>query len=137
MPLVSTRIIQCYRCRAARLQPAPSSSLLRLRSTPRRGRPLLGAPLVRSAGSMSASTKARRDPNTLSNYDGWRTRHTAATFDVVFAEQRLKGRVSLQLESTSEAETDEIVLDSSYLDIAQVTVDGEVSRRHPRPLPDP
>jgi leukotriene-A4 hydrolase len=77
---------------------------------------------------MSASVNAPRDPNTLSNYNKWRTTHTAATFDVVFAEQRLKGSVSLQLQSITDAGTDEIILDSSYLDIAQVQVNDELAK---------
>lgn len=57
-----------------------------------------------------------------------RTTHTTANFDVLFHEQRLKGSVSLRLKSITRAETKEIILDSSHLDISEVRVNGEVSK---------
>jgi leukotriene-A4 hydrolase len=66
-----------------------------------------------------------RDPNTLSNYHNFRTRHTKARFEVDFKESVLKGGVVLALESLAEKETKEIVLDTSYLDIKKITVDGQ------------
>ncbi len=51
-----------------------------------------------------------RDPNTLSNYNAWRTKHTTADFEVDFAGQRLTGAVHLTLESL--ANEKQIILDT-------------------------
>jgi leukotriene-A4 hydrolase len=77
---------------------------------------------------MTTTINPPRDPNTLSNYNNWRTTHTTANFHVLFDEQRLKGSVSLRLKSITDAETNEIILDSSYLDISQVKVNDQVSK---------
>lgn len=66
-----------------------------------------------------------RDPNTLSNYHNFVTRNTSATFDIDFEKKVLKGNVVLTLESLTEKETKEIVLDTSFLDITDVKVNGE------------
>lgn len=66
-----------------------------------------------------------RDPNTLSNYTAWRSRHIAADFEIDFANKRLTGNVIHQLLSKTRAETKEILLDTSFLDISQVKVDGQ------------
>jgi leukotriene-A4 hydrolase len=77
---------------------------------------------------MNTTTSPLRDPNTLSNYNDWRTTHTTADFHVLFDEQRLKGRVSLDLTSITDAETTEIILDSSHLNISEVKVNGQLSK---------
>ena len=69
-----------------------------------------------------ATINAPRDPNTLSNYNNWRTEHTVANFEILFDDQRLKGNVLLTLRSITDAETKEIVLDTSYLDVSDVKV---------------
>jgi len=61
-----------------------------------------------------------RDPNTLSNYHEWRTKHTIANFTVDFAKQCLRGSVILELESQTDKASKEIILDSSYLDLAGI-----------------
>ncbi|KAF2019363.1 putative leukotriene A-4 hydrolase like protein [Aaosphaeria arxii CBS 175.79] len=66
-----------------------------------------------------------RDPNTLSNYHNFITRHTSASFDIDFEKRVLKGGVVLTLESLTDAETKEIVLDTSFLDISDVKIDGQ------------
>ncbi|RKF51371.1 Leukotriene A-4 hydrolase-like protein [Golovinomyces cichoracearum] len=65
-----------------------------------------------------------RDPNTLSNYNYWRTKHTIVNFTIDFQKERLLGNVSLHLESLTEKESEEIVLDSSYLDINSISIKG-------------
>jgi hypothetical protein len=40
-----------------------------------------------------------RDPNTLSDYNNWRTTHTATHIHILFDEHRLKGSVTLNLKS--------------------------------------
>lgn len=69
-----------------------------------------------------------RDPNTLSNYNNFRTTHTTANFDILFDQQQLVGNVVLKLKSITNAETREIVLDSSHLDIREVKVNGKTSK---------
>ena len=71
-----------------------------------------------------ATTTLPRDPNTLSNYNNWKTKHTIAELAIDFKKQRLHGTVTLQLESLTEKESEEIVLDSSFLDVQNVTVNG-------------
>ncbi|RMZ73555.1 leukotriene A-4 hydrolase [Pyrenophora seminiperda CCB06] len=67
-----------------------------------------------------------RDPNTLSNYHNFATRHTSVDFDVDFSGKRLFGSVVLVLEGLVEGEgVEEVVLDSSFLDISVVEVDGK------------
>lgn len=53
---------------------------------------------------------APRDPNTLSNYNAWRTKHTTADFEVDFDGKQLTGAVHLTLESL--ANEKEIILDT-------------------------
>ncbi|EHL01211.1 Metalloproteases (zincins), catalytic [Glarea lozoyensis ATCC 20868] len=72
----------------------------------------------------SASINMPRDPNTLSNYNNWRTKHTIADLDIDFKQQRLTGTVTLQLESITEKESEEIILDTSFLDIQEISVNG-------------
>lgn len=56
-----------------------------------------------------------RDPNTLSNYHNFKTTHTAVHFDIDFDKKRLYGNVILSLQSLTEAETSDIILDTRYL----------------------
>ncbi|RDL37711.1 Leukotriene A(4) hydrolase [Venustampulla echinocandica] len=69
-----------------------------------------------------------RDPNTLSNYNNWVTKHTIADLAIDFKKQRLTGTVTLQLESTTEKESEEIILDTSFLDVQEISVDGSKSK---------
>ena len=66
-----------------------------------------------------------RDPNTLSNYSCFRTTHTVANFDIDFERKNLSGNVVLKLKCLNKTDKpDEILLDTSYLDIEGVHVDG-------------
>ncbi len=65
-----------------------------------------------------------RDPNTLSNYNYWKTKHTIADLAIDFKKQRLTGSVTLQLDSLTEKASEEITLDTSFLDITEITVNG-------------
>jgi leukotriene-A4 hydrolase len=76
------------------------------------------------AKKAAASIHQPRDPNTLSNYNAWRTRTTKAEFTIDFDAKRLKGRVSLALNNLAKSER-KIVLDTSYLDVSGVMVSGE------------
>lgn len=66
------------------------------------------------------ATSKIRDPNTVSNYDKFRTRHITANFKIDFERKRLEGEVALRLEILEKA--GEVVLDTSYLDLEEVTV---------------
>jgi leukotriene-A4 hydrolase len=56
-----------------------------------------------------------RDPNTLSNYHNFVTRHTSVDFDIDFQKKRLFGSVVLTLECLTDEEVKEVVLDSRYV----------------------
>ncbi|MCJ1473190.1 hypothetical protein MMC13_001841 [Lambiella insularis] len=60
-----------------------------------------------------------RDPNTLSNYNDFRTVHTLADLNIDFSEKKLCGSVTLILNVIGE-HTEEIVLDTSFLKVHSV-----------------
>ncbi|KAH8671150.1 leukotriene A-4 hydrolase [Xylariales sp. PMI_506] len=70
---------------------------------------------------------AQRDPNTLSNYGAWRTKHTTVDFRLDFDNQRLAGSVSLDLESLTDKESREIILDTNFLTVSSVKVNSSDS----------
>lgn len=53
-----------------------------------------------------------RDPNTLSNYNNFVTKHTIANFEINFEKRVLEGNVKLSLESITEGEINRIILDT-------------------------
>jgi leukotriene-A4 hydrolase len=65
-----------------------------------------------------------RDPNTLSNYNNWTTKHTKAELAIDFENQKLTGNVTLDLESITDSESEEIILDSSYLNVTDIFLNG-------------
>ncbi|KXX73682.1 Leukotriene A-4 hydrolase [Madurella mycetomatis] len=69
-----------------------------------------------------------RDPNTLSNYSEWRTKHTTANLKVDFTDRCLRGSVILELESQTDRASREIVLDSSYLSVSSVKLNSDPSQ---------
>lgn len=81
--------------------------------------------MTRAIVSRSANSTTLRDPNTLSNYDKFVTRHTTTNFTIDFAKSQLKGTVQLTLERL--ASSDEVVLDTSFLKINGLKVDGKES----------
>ncbi|KAH8202299.1 hypothetical protein TruAng_003576 [Truncatella angustata] len=75
--------------------------------------------------SSGTTTKmAPRDPNTLSNYNEWLTKHTTVNFRVNFEKQRLEGSVQLDLESLTDRESKEIVLDTNHLHVSSVKLNS-------------
>lgn len=62
----------------------------------------------------NVSINSPRDPNTLSNYNNWKTTHTSVDFRINFERKTLSGEVKLNLQSITDAETREIVLDTRY-----------------------
>ena len=73
---------------------------------------------------MASTTRAPRDPNTLSNYNNFLTTHTTANLTIDFEQKKLKGNVTLNLKSITDAATREILLDTSHLDVNDVKIDG-------------
>lgn len=69
-----------------------------------------------------------RDPNTLSNYNNWRSTHVTANFEILFDQKKLAGNVVHKFESITDGESREIILDTSHLDIGTVKVDGQPSK---------
>jgi leukotriene-A4 hydrolase len=53
-----------------------------------------------------------RDPNTLSNYHNFVTRHTSVDFEIDFEKRILSGAVELEFESLTDDHVAQIVLDS-------------------------
>lgn len=76
-----------------------------------------------AAEKAAASIHQPRDPNTLSNYNAWKTKHTTANFEIDFEAKKLKGSVELTLKKLADHEP-KIVLDTSFLNISSVHVDG-------------
>ena len=72
-----------------------------------------------------ASLSKMRDPNTLANYDSYRTTHTVTNFDIDFDKRCLSGNVILNLKCQNLVEKPDILLDTSHLDIGGVKLDGE------------
>ena len=68
-----------------------------------------------------------RDPNTLSNYGHFLTTHTVVRLAINFDDRKVSGDVVLKLKSITDAESKEIVLDTSYLAVEDVTVEGRDS----------
>ncbi|RMY92572.1 hypothetical protein D0862_09437 [Hortaea werneckii] len=71
------------------------------------------------AKEAAANIHQPRDPNTLSNYNAFRTKHTEADFEIDFNAKRLKGIVHLTLEKLAK-DASKVILDSSYLEVSSV-----------------
>ena len=70
-----------------------------------------------------------RDPNTHANYDKFITRHVTANLSIDFESKRVAGVVSLHLDSTtSNDNTRELLLDTSFLDVQGTIVNGDDSK---------
>ncbi|KAL2824679.1 leukotriene A-4 hydrolase [Aspergillus cavernicola] len=69
-----------------------------------------------------------RDPNTLSNYNNWICTHTTANFEIFFEQKKLIGNVIHKLRSITNAETEEIILDSNHVDIGEIQVAGSPAK---------
>lgn len=78
--------------------------------------------------SVRTMTTNPRDPNTLSNYNNWRSTHITANFDILFDQKKLVGNVVHQFKSITDGESREIILDTSHLDIGTVKVDGQPTK---------
>ncbi|EAU32245.1 conserved hypothetical protein [Aspergillus terreus NIH2624] len=77
--------------------------------------------------TMATTINPPRDPNTLSNYNNWLSTHITANFDILFDQKKLVGNVIHKLKSITNAESTDIVLDTSHVDVTDVKVDGKPS----------
>lgn len=87
--------------------------------------------------SFNFDTMANRDPTTLSNYSAWRTKHTTVDFKLDFEQKYLKGTATLQLESQTDRESKEVVLDTRFIDVKAVHVNSADSKWELKPHTDP
>lgn len=85
----------------------------------------------------------KRDPSTASNYDVWRTQHTTASLKIDFDAQVLRGHVvfdfARQPPAASQATTaaGEIILDTSFVDVRAVSIDGKAAPFEVKPRAGP
>ena len=77
---------------------------------------------------MASIVNPPRDPNTLSNYNNFVTTHTIANLGIHFEKRCVSGNITLKLKSITDAATKEIVLDTSFLNIKDVVVNGRASK---------
>ncbi|KAJ6443294.1 leukotriene A4 hydrolase [Purpureocillium lavendulum] len=87
--------------------------------------------------TITAAMAAKRDPTTLSNYGAWRTKHTTVDFKLDFDAKRLKGSVILQLESQTDRQSSEVVLDTRFVHVSSVNVNAKDSKWELKPHSDP
>lgn len=70
-----------------------------------------------------------RDPNTLSNYNVWRTKHVTADLELEFANNRCVGTIKMELERLEKGQgSGKVVLDTSFLDIQEVKLAGKKAK---------
>ena len=69
-----------------------------------------------------------RDPNTLSNYHNFLTTHTEVNFNIDFEKRNISGNVALTLKSITDAAAKEILLDTSFLNVKDVVLDGKTPK---------
>lgn len=80
---------------------------------------------IQSLRKMTSIVNPPRDPNTLSNYNNFLTIHTTVNFNIDFEKKNIGGRVALTLESITDAAAKEILLDTSFLTVKDVVMDGK------------
>ena len=81
-----------------------------------------------SLRKMSFDMLSPRDPNTLSNYNNFLTTHTTVDFNIDFEKKSIGGNVALTLKSITNAAAKEILLDTSFLNIKNVVLDGKTPK---------
>ena len=86
---------------------------------------------------MTSAIRNVRDPNTLTNYQNWVTTHTTTNFYIDFERKVLSGTVVLNLKTRNKDEKPEILLDTSFLDIGTVQLNGQEARHELIPRLEP
>ena len=69
-----------------------------------------------------------RDPNTLSNYNNFITVHVETNLDINFDRKTISGNVSLRLKSITDSLSKEILLDTSFLNVRNVALNGRKAK---------
>ena len=77
---------------------------------------------------MTSTVNPPRDPNTLSNYNSFLTTHTAVNFNIDFEKKIVGGKVVLTLKSMTDSAAKEILLDTSFLNVKDVCLDGKTTK---------
>jgi leukotriene-A4 hydrolase len=75
----------------------------------------------------ASSSPPERDPATKSNYLSFLTTHISLNWRIDWFLKTISGIALLKLRCTSSTPCAEIILDSSYLDISTIEVDGETA----------
>lgn len=77
---------------------------------------------------MSFDMHSPRDPNTLSNYNNFLTTHTTVDFNIDFEKKSIGENVALTLKSITNGVPREILLDTSFLNVKNVVLDGKTPK---------
>lgn len=83
---------------------------------------------IQSLRRMASSVNPPRDPNTLSNYNNFLTIHTEVNFDIDFERKNIGGNVALTVKSITDSAAKEILLDTSFLNVKDVVLDGKTPK---------
>lgn len=83
---------------------------------------------IQSLRKMTSIVNPPRDPNTLSNYNNFLTIHTTVNFNIDFEKKNIGGKVALTLKSITDAAAKEILLDTSFLNVKDVVLDGKTAK---------
>lgn len=75
-----------------------------------------------TARDMASIVNPPRDPNTLSNYNNFKTIRTVANLEISFEERKISGSILLRLKSIADAASQEILLDTSHLNVRKVSL---------------
>jgi leukotriene-A4 hydrolase len=78
----------------------------------------------------NVTIRTPRDPNTLSNYNNFLTKHTVAEFEIDFEKKVLNGGVELTFESLTESEAKELVLDTRLVFLSSHSVRARTHGLH-------
>jgi leukotriene-A4 hydrolase len=78
----------------------------------------------------NVTIRTPRDPNTLSNYHNFLTKHTVAEFEIDFEKKMLNGGVELTFESLTESEAKELSLDTRFVSSSSQSVGAKAHRFH-------
>jgi leukotriene-A4 hydrolase len=81
------------------------------------------------ADDVDTSIHRHRDPNTLSNYNVWRTKHITADLELEFSKNRCVGTIKLEMERLAKGQgSEKVILDTSFLDVQEVKFAGQKAK---------
>ncbi|GMG29168.1 unnamed protein product [Ambrosiozyma monospora] len=97
--------------------------------------PNLSPKLLKILGPHLPKSSPEFDPSTLSNYYNFKVHDSTLNWEVSFQDKKLKGSVIFDIESLQDSE--ELILDSSYLSISNVLIDSKKIPFELRPRQNP